>query len=367
MRPKRSCSPPGPDQPMDEARGTMMRDDSLAAGRQDHALPLISVVTPVFNTARYLAECIESVLAQDYGNFEYIIADNCSTDESLAIARRFAAEDPRIRVVTHVEFLDQDPNYNRALGYISPEARYVKIAQADDTLMPQCLTELARLADLHPSVGIVGCCFLTGNSLAGHGLPFDRNFFTGAEACRTRLLNGGTYFGSPTCLLYRADIVRARTPFFRGNESNADTVACFEILAHADFARVPQILCRLRRGNPSVSDALHRNGAASFLNYALVERFGPEFLSATELAGRRKVLRDLYLRALARAVPTRNNRQFWQFHREALATLGQTLPRAAIGWRFFDYLLQKILNPRQTLELAFRSVRASASRAHGPE
>ena len=329
--------------------------------------PLVSVVTPVFNTARYLAECIESVLAQDHDNFEYIIADNCSTDESLAIAQRYAAMDSRIRVLAHAEFLDQDANYNRALGYISPESRYVKIAQADDILMPQCLTAMTSLAGLHPSVGITGCCFVTGDALAGQGLPFDRNFFTGAEACRTRLLDGGTYFGSPTCLLYRADIVRARPAFFGANESNADTVACFEILACADFARVPQILCRLRRGNPSVSDALHRNGAASFLNYALVERFGPRYLNAAELEERRRILRDGYLRRLARAVPVRNNGPFWQFHRDALATLGQTLPRAAVAWRFIDYLLQKILNPRQTVELAIDALRASGSRKRDRE
>lgn len=329
--------------------------------------PLISVVTPVFNTGKYLAECIESVLAQDYDNFEYIIADNGSTDESLAIARHHAARDPRIRVIPHTEFLDQDANYNRALSYISPACRYVKIAQADDALMPQSLTELVRLAEAHPSVGIVGCCFLTGDSLAGHGLPFNRNFFTGAEACRTRLLTGGTYFGSPTCLLYRADIVRARPVFFGGNESNADTIACFEILAHADFARVPQILCRLRRGNPSVSDVLHRNGAASFLNYALVERFGPLFLNPTEFAHRRKVLRNDYLRLLARAIPMRKGSQFWQFHRDLLATLGQSLPKAAIGWRFLDYVLHKALNPRQTLELMIQSVRTPHSGKHGLE
>ncbi|MEZ5564341.1 MAG: glycosyltransferase family A protein [Gammaproteobacteria bacterium] len=324
-------------------------------------LPLVSVVTPFFNTAPYLAECIESVLAQDYDNFEYILADNCSTDDSLAIARQYAERDPRIRVVSHTDFIDQDANYNRALSYISPSSRYVKIAQADDTLMRHCLMELVALAEVHPSAGIVSCCFLTGDALAGHGLPFDRNFFSGREACRTRLLTGGTYFGSPTCLLYRADIVRARPSFFGANESNADTTACFEILSSSDFARVPQILCRLRRGNPSVSDALRRHGAASFLNYALVERFGPVFLDEAELVKRRKMLRDIYLRLLARAVPVRNNGPFWQFHREALATLGQSLPRVAIGWRFLDYVLQKILNPRQSIELAVQALRESES------
>lgn len=320
-----------------------------SAGQPAGAPPLVSVITPFYNTAAYLAECIESVLRQDYGNFEYILSDNCSTDGSLAIAERYAAQDPRIRVVTHTEFIDQDANYNRALGHASPECHYVKIAQADDTLMPRCLTEMVRLAQANPSVGIVSCCFITGDALAGHGLPFDREVFTGEEACRTRLLRGGTYFGSPTCLLYRADIVRQRNPFFPPNETNSDTVACFEILAASDFGRVRQILCSLRRGNPSVSEGLRRNGAAGFLNYALVERFGPRFLTAAELDVRRGELREVYLRLLARAVPARKDRGYWKFHREALATLGHSLPVGAIAWRFLGSLLQKVLNPGQTV------------------
>jgi len=116
-----------------------------------------------------------------------------------------------------------------------------------------------------------------------------------------------------------------------------------------------------------VSDALHRNGAASFLNYALVERFGPTYLNVTGLEERRRILQDGYLRLLARAVPVRNNGPFWQFHRDAPGTLGQTLPRATIAWRFIDYLLQKILNPRQTVKLAIDALRASGRRKRNPE
>ncbi|MBN8279365.1 MAG: glycosyltransferase family 2 protein [Gammaproteobacteria bacterium] len=315
----------------------------------DQPGPRVSVVTPFYNTAAYLAECIESVLAQSHRNFEYILADNRSTDDSLAIARRYAALDSRIRVVAHEEFIDQDSNYNRALRLVAPDSRYVKIAQADDTLLPDCLAAMVDLAERNPSVGIVGCCFITGDVLAGHGLPFDREVFTGVEACRTRLLHGGTYFGSPTCLLYRADIVRTRPAFFPLNETNADTVACLDILATCDFGRVRQVLCHLRRGNPSVSDRLRRNGAAAFLNYALVEKFGPRYLAPGEFSRRRAQLRAVYLRVLARGVTARRGPEFWQFHRDALATVGQSLPTGAIARTLATYLLGKATNPGTTL------------------
>lgn len=61
-------------------------------------MPLVSIVTPVYNNAEYIAECTESVLAQTYQNWDYTIVNNCSTDKAAEIGRRYAAEDTRIRI-----------------------------------------------------------------------------------------------------------------------------------------------------------------------------------------------------------------------------------------------------------------------------
>lgn len=315
--------------------------------------PLVSVVTPVYNTARFLEACIRSVLAQTHRNFEYIIVDNCSTDGSLEIAHRYAAMDSRIRVIAETEFLPQDDNYNRALGYISRTSRYCKMVQADDWIYPECIALMVALAEAHPRIGIVGCCFLAGDDLSGQGLPFDRNVFSGTEVCRIRLLRGHTFFGSPTNLLYRSDIVRSRQPFFAANETNADTTACFEILQKSDFGRVPQILAYLRRDNDSIYQALRRMGSAAFLNVALIQRYGPIFLQPAECRRRQRKLESLYLRTLARAVLDRPGPEFWSFHTWALGTLGRALPRGRIALYLGDFLLSKLLNPRHTIELAW--------------
>ena len=56
--------------------------------------PFVSIVSPVYNEAEYLAECIDSVLAQTYQNWDYTIVDNCSTDGSVEIAQRYAKGSP---------------------------------------------------------------------------------------------------------------------------------------------------------------------------------------------------------------------------------------------------------------------------------
>src|SRR5206468_158785 len=89
--------------------------------------PLVSIVTPVYNNASHLKECIESVLAQTYTNWDYTIVDNCSSDGSAEIAHRLAEKDPRIRVRENKRFLRALENHNVALRYISPASTYTKV------------------------------------------------------------------------------------------------------------------------------------------------------------------------------------------------------------------------------------------------
>src|SRR6267378_1764711 len=146
--------------------------------------PFVSVVTPFYNTAAYLPQCIESVLGQSYRNFEYVLVDNCSSDDSLAIATKYAAADSRIRIVNNSEFLGQVANYNHALRQISPESRYCKMVQADDWIYPQCLAEMVQVGEAHPTVGIVGAYTLLQTVAFLDGLSHSQSFISGRELCR---------------------------------------------------------------------------------------------------------------------------------------------------------------------------------------
>ena len=86
--------------------------------------PLVSVVTPVYNGEKYLSACIESVLAQTYENWEYVIVNNCSKDSSLDIAQRYGKRDSRIRVHNNRDFLSMIENFNHSLIQSSDESKY---------------------------------------------------------------------------------------------------------------------------------------------------------------------------------------------------------------------------------------------------
>ncbi len=107
--------------------------------------PFVTVLTPVYNCGEYIEQCIESVLAQTFKNYEYIIINNCSTDNTLDIALRYAAKDSRIRVHDNTEFLGVIENHNLAFGLLSPAAKYCKVVSADDFIFPDYLERMTRL------------------------------------------------------------------------------------------------------------------------------------------------------------------------------------------------------------------------------
>src|SRR4051812_1969316 len=99
--------------------------------------PLVSVTIPSYNHARFLPEAIESVLAQTYDNIELIIVDDGSTDESLTIARDYAARFPeQIRVHTHPDGRNHGISKTANLALSLIRGKYWNGLASDDILLP---------------------------------------------------------------------------------------------------------------------------------------------------------------------------------------------------------------------------------------
>ncbi len=117
--------------------------------------PALSVVMPVYNAARWLRECLESILSQDFTDFEFIVADDGSTDESRAIVRSFA--DARIRLLELPH--DYIGTLNRMLAEV--RGRYICRMDADDLMMPGRLRCQFKYMEAHPKVDVWcgGLCY----------------------------------------------------------------------------------------------------------------------------------------------------------------------------------------------------------------
>jgi len=295
------------------------------------AQPLVSVVTPVYNGDRYLAECIESVLAQTYQHWEYDIVNNCSTDRSLEIAQYYAEKDARIRVHNNVQFLGALQNCNHAFRQCAPESKYCKALHADDWLFPDCIMQMVKVAEANPSVGIVGSYVLAGVRLKCDGLPYPSTVIPGREVCRWHLLGKGYVFGSPTSLLIRSDLIRSRERFY--NESNihaADQEACHDVLQHADFGFVHQVLTFTRVHDESRSSRQQQLNAFILGKLMVVTKYGPMYLTSEEYEQCLAKWMQRYYQFLGSSALQRKGKEFWEYHETGLKNLGLPLSRARL-------------------------------------
>jgi glycosyltransferase involved in cell wall biosynthesis len=290
--------------------------------------PLVSVVTPVYNGAEYLAECIESVLNQSYENWEYVIVDNCSTDATLEIARRYESREPRVRVVAADVFVGPIENQNRAVREISPDSKYTKVLHADDWLFPECLERMVALAEDHPTVGVVSAYRLEETRVTLDGLPHSITVLPGGEIARSTLL-ASPYpflFGSPSSVLLKSACVRARDPFYNeDNPWNEDTEACLWILQTSDFGFVHQVLTFTRRAEGSPFSHDTRIGAYLPGEIKLLAKFGRVYLTDAEYERRLAVLLVWYGIFFLKNLPKLADERFRAYHRAALREIAPTL------------------------------------------
>jgi glycosyltransferase involved in cell wall biosynthesis len=320
--------------------------------------PLVSVLTPVHNGAPYLRECIESVTAQTYSNWDYTIIDNCSTDGTAEIAEEYSRRDKRIRVYENDALLDVIANHNKAFGLISPHSEYCKVVSADDWLFPECLEQMLRVGEAHASVGLVGSYQLSGGgasdwrtwSIRWDEIPYPSTFISGREVCRMRLLGGPYVFGSPTSLLYRSSLVRGQQRFYPNSTPEADTSACFRCLQKSDFGFVHQVLSFMRvHGQTMTAASQSVNAYQSSLLSDLVE-YGPSYLTPDELSRCVEEVVADYYRFLAKSVFRLRNAAFWSYHKRRLAECRQRFSYARLGMVVFERGVDLLLNPKQTIE-----------------
>jgi glycosyltransferase involved in cell wall biosynthesis len=321
--------------------------------------PRVSVVTPFYNTAPYLAECIESVLAQSHGDFEYVLVDNHSDDGGGEIAARYAARDGRIRVARPPKFLGQVPNYNFALGQIAADTRHVKMVQADDTIFPRCLAEMVALAEAHPTIGVVSAYRLFGPEVQPNGLAHTQTFMTGRQACRVVLKDGIYLFGSPTTVMFRADLVRGRVPFFAEGRLFEDAEVCFDLLGEHDFGFVHQVLTFTRTENDSLWSGMRAYNGWLLARRNQLAQYGRRFLTAEELEPLWRARERHYRRFLAEAWLSRAEEGFWKFHEKGLATVGDTIDRGALIRDAARAVAGAALSPRRLADLLRRRKRGT--------
>jgi hypothetical protein len=253
------------------------------------------------------------------------------------------------------------PNHDIALSLISPRTEYCKIIHADDFLFPECLERMLAVATGNPSVGIVGSYRLDDRYVNLDGLPYPSTVVSGREIRRRSLLEGLFVFGSPSSLLIRADLIRARRVFMDDDTffMHGDTAACHEMLDATDFGFVHQVLTFTRR-HAAAADTPRAISLNSYMaaHGMILKRFGRQILNEAEYQACLDSSQRQYYSFLGRSVLDGKKPDFWAFHARALDAIGlsvnyRRLARAA----FTENRRGCVLHPIRTLSRLSEAIR----------
>ncbi|MGI8960846.1 MAG: glycosyltransferase family 2 protein [Bryobacteraceae bacterium] len=164
--------------------------------------PVVSVLMTAFNRERYVGPAIESVQAQTFKEWELIVVDDCSTDSTLEVARRYAASDTRIRVYRNEHNLGDYRNRNHAASFARGE--YIKYHDSDDIMYPHCLAIMHGLLAAEPKAQFA----LSGShSWVGAPAPI---LLSPRQAYQREFLGPGDLFKwGPSCALFRTTTFQA--------------------------------------------------------------------------------------------------------------------------------------------------------------
>ncbi len=323
--------------------------------------PLVSVVTPVHNRREFFRECVESVLAQTYQNWEYIILNNASTDGTLHIAEEYRRRDRRIRVFSNDLKQPIIASHNRVLNLISKDSKYCKVVSAEDWLYPECLEKMVGLAEAHPSTGIVGAYQLSGGRgiwyVRNTGLSYTQSVVSGRDICRAHLLGAQRVLGNPTSSLYRSDLIRGTDEFFPNPTAEADISACLKHLRDVDFGFVHQVLAHERIHHDRATAASLQNNAYVSAEIRDCQEYGDWYLPRREKEARINELIDQYYAYLSASAFKFKGKEFWDYHAERLHDLGYGLDRLKLSNGIIRKAVDSILNPKRTIQVIGKRIR----------
>jgi len=225
--------------------------------------PRVTIGLPVRNGTRYVREALDSILAQTFTDFELVISDNASTDDTEQICRAYAARDRRVRYVRRAHDVGVTRNFNAVVTQAA--APYFKWASSDDVTAPELLAQCVKVLDTDPSVVLVHSRTQsigpTGEVIACEdpGLrlmevhPTERlaSLFEKLQYCNAQ-------YG-----VMRTETLR-RTPLF-GDFVGSDICLLAELALHGKFDELPERLLFRR---------FHEEAASNLAPADLMEHYG---------------------------------------------------------------------------------------------
>ena len=223
--------------------------------------PLISILMPIFNASAFLHEALESVMRQTYTNFELLVVDDGSTDDSVAIVKCF--KDERIRVISNLHDFIVSLN----IGINESTGKYIARMDADDIMLPHRLQTQFDFMEAHPDIDICGSYAASFGDMNGiMQRPTDH-----AEIISTMLLMNPLLHS--TVMIRRSVFLQSGCRYHSGYPCAEDYKLWTDLsLKGFKFANIPEPLIRYRISPQQVTrtsaDEMRNSSVRIGLEYA---------------------------------------------------------------------------------------------------
>jgi len=250
-------------------------------------MPRVSVVIPAYNNAAFVEATMTSVLTQTYQDFELVVADHSSTDDTWQLLQPFTA-DPRVRLLTTPRGGGAERNWNRVTNEASGEL--VKLVCADDLIYPEMLARQVEAFD-RADEGVVMVAsprdvvdasdrpVLRNLGLLGH-----RGRMDGRVALRRSVLAGANIFGEPCCVLLRRAVLHDIGGWHGDPGYMIDQATYSRALLRGDLVATPGPLAAFRLSATQWSVDLAKEQARSAAElHRQLEEMAPGLLSRADV------------------------------------------------------------------------------------
>ncbi|MCQ2516090.1 MAG: glycosyltransferase [Saccharofermentans sp.] len=227
--------------------------------------PVVSICLPIYNGARFLKIAIESVLNQTYSNFELIICDDCSSDNSPEIVEKY--NDSRIKFYKNEKNLGLVGNWNNSFSYAT--GKYIKLMMQDDYLYPNAIAKQVELLELYPQASL--CIGNTSVINENGDVVCNRNRFNKDGVIDGRMfakkaLRGRNLFCEPPNVMFRKETVNRVGEFDNSFTYAPDWDFCISISSIGDVAYTNDKVMDFRISDISETNrVLNQNAGASTL------------------------------------------------------------------------------------------------------
>lgn len=241
--------------------------------------PLVSILMTAFNRQQFIGEAIESVLASTYQNWELIIVDDCSKDDTVSIAKSYEEQDNRISVYVNEKNLGDYPNRNKAASYAKGD--YLKYLDADDVIYPHSLAIMVEMLNRHPDAGMA-----LSQNIIDDLKPYPI-YVKPQDVARAHFLKNGIIMVGPSAAIIRRNIFE-KLNGFSGKQYIGDTELWMKIsFAFPIVLMQPSLVWwRIHEGQQIVSEKKDNNVMIQrhYLNKEYINN------SSTPLSEKEKIL-----------------------------------------------------------------------------